>query len=76
MKLKDIFNKEKVITQQTDELSSSEKRERNKIQQEHFANAKAFENDRLALAKGKTRTWQIVSGCDDAVYAEKLCTVS
>lgn len=62
MNLKGIFKKEKVVTQQTDELTPPEKRERNKITQEHFANYKAFERDRLELAKGKTRTWQIVSG--------------
>ncbi|ELU9444784.1 VirB8 family type IV secretion system protein [Enterobacter hormaechei] len=62
MSLKGIFKKEKLITQHTEELSSPEKRERNKRQQEHFKNAKAFEQDRLALAKGKTRTWQIVAG--------------
>ncbi|UTI09415.1 virB8 family protein [Enterobacter hormaechei] len=62
MNLKSLFNKEKVITQQSDEFSSLEKREKNKIEQEHYKNAKAFEHERLALAKGRTRTWQIVSG--------------
>ena len=62
MKLKDVFNKEKAITQHSDEFTSQEKREKNKIEQEHYKNAKAFEHERLALAKGRTRTWQIVSG--------------
>lgn len=62
MNLTEIFKKEKAVTQHTDELTSPEKREKNKITQEHFSNYKAFERDRLELAKGKTRTWQIVSG--------------
>ncbi|HHU1575855.1 TPA: VirB8/TrbF family protein [Escherichia coli] len=62
MNLKKLFQKEKSIAQHPDELTPSEKRERNKINQEHFNNAKAFETERLALAKGRTRTWQIVSG--------------